>query len=97
MPSSTFLNNPERVASDAKLAWQAAFFFWMGWKDTGTNVLQGSPHATFLNAGFSATINAVNGPLECPNSQMAENRKVAFREFCQLLGVGGCETKPGCM
>jgi hypothetical protein len=97
MPSSTFLNNPERVAGDAKLAWQAAFFFWMGWKDTGTNVLQGSPHATFLNSGFSATINAVNGPLECPSSQMAENRKVAFREFCQLLGVGGCETKPGCM
>jgi hypothetical protein len=97
MPSNTFLNNPERVASDGKLAWQAAFFFWMGWKDTGTNVLQGSPHATFLNTGFSATINAVNGPLECPASPMAENRKTAFREFCQLLGVGGCETKPGCM
>jgi hypothetical protein len=84
------------VASDGPLAWKAGLFFWMGWKDTTTNLLQGSPHATFLKTGFSATIMAVNGARECPSTPMAENRKTAFREFCQLLNVGGCETKPGC-
>ena len=91
------LTNPERVASEPALTWQAALFFWMGWRDTDTLLLQGSPHATFLNTGFSATIQAVNGPLECPASEAAEKRKAAFRDFCALLGVTGCETKPGCM
>jgi len=97
---NTLLNNPDQVAQDAKLAWRASLFFWMGWKRTDgmVGILFG-PHSRFLNDGFGASIAAVNGRLECPStaSEQAHKRQMFYQSFCQKLGVAGCDVKLDCM
>jgi hypothetical protein len=78
------LTNPGLVASDAAVAFKTALWFWMSRQPTE------SPHsAIVIGKGFGATIQMVNGPLECggKNPTATGNRVNAYKHFCSLLGV----------
>ena len=90
------LRNPAMVIGDGVLAWKTALYFWMKWKDYGTNVRKVGPHYRFLREGFGSTILVVNGALECPSSPAATSRGVHYQAFCAAVGVGGCNQNLAC-
>jgi chitinase len=71
------LNNPQKVAQDPVVSFQAALWYWMA------NV-----HGV-LSQGFGATIKAINGAVECNGKNTAEmNDRVArYQDYCRQLGV----------
>ena len=75
-------NNPTLVASDPKIAFGTAIWFWMN-PQSG----QGSPHDA-VNNGLGATIRIVNG-IECNggNAPAVQNRIRLYHRFCDMLGV----------
>lgn len=78
------INNPSIVAQDPTTSFETALWFWM---------TQQSPtcHDAMVNGqGFGATINAINGGLECGSSaDQAEqqDRITRYQSFCSILGV----------
>lgn len=73
------LNNPEIVASDPLTSFKASLWYWM------TNV-----HSVITSGqGFGATINAINGDLECGGKQpdKVNSRINLYVDFCNQLGV----------
>ena len=79
------INNPGIVASDPSISFKTAVWAWM----TG-----GSPtcHSAMVNGiGFGATIQAINGGLECgsnpSNPAAQQNRIQLYQSFCGTLGV----------
>jgi predicted chitinase len=77
-------NNPEKVSSDATVAWSTALWFWMT-----TQSAKGICHDAY-KSGLGATINIINGG-ECthsvPPSLTVQNRIRNYRRFCEMLGV----------
>jgi hypothetical protein len=90
------LRNPAAVVASGPLAWKTALYFWMKWKDYGTNVRKIGPHFRFLREGFGATIRVVNGAIECPSSPAATSRVAHYQAFCAALGVTGCDRNVAC-
>ncbi|MCO5554569.1 hypothetical protein L7F22_008099 [Adiantum nelumboides] len=78
------INNPDIVAQDPKISFETALWFWM---------TQRSPtcHDAMVNGqGFGATINAINGGIECgsgANQAQQQARINLYTSFCSLLGV----------
>lgn len=78
------INNPEIVAQDATISFKTALWFWM---------TQQSPtcHDAMVNGqGFGATIQAINGGLECgsgANVAEQQDRINLYTSFCSILGV----------
>ena len=93
------LTNPERVAQEGWLAISSAFWFYMtpqSPKPSMHEVVTGFwvPNSYDLQAGisqgFGATINIINGGIECGGSQeiaQARNRIAYYKEFTNYLGV----------
>ncbi len=79
------LQQPELVSHDGKTAFMTALWFWMT-----SQPPKASCHAAVRIDGFGATINIINGGLECgaafPNPQ-ALHRIELHQQFCGLLGI----------
>ena len=75
-------NNPALVATDPKIAFGTAVWFWMN-PQSG----KGTPHDA-VNQGLGATINIING-IECNggNTPAVQNRIRLYHRFCDMLGV----------
>lgn len=75
------INNPDIVASNATLSFETAVWYWM------THTC----HDAMVNGkGFGATINAINGGLECgpeANQAQQQNRINLYKSFCSIFGV----------
>ncbi|KAK0606968.1 hypothetical protein LWI29_007070 [Acer saccharum] len=71
------LNSPETVAKDPAISFKTALWFWM------TNV-----HSV-VNQGFGATIQKVNGALECNGKQpqKVQTRIGYYTDYCKKFGV----------
>lgn len=78
------INHPEIVAQNAKISFETAVWYWM---------TQQSPtchDAMVNNLGFGATIQAINGGLECGSgANLAEQRDRInlYTSFCSALDV----------
>ncbi len=95
----TLLQFPERLSSDPVLSYGSAIWFWMTsqkpkpschdimlgkWIPTDDDILQNRM------PGFGATVNVINGGVECGTGEVAERtlyRYQYYRYFCQYLGV----------
>lgn len=81
---------PERVATDPKIAWQTAAWYWMTQPGPGRMTAH---QAMVTGAGFGETTRSINGALECDQPGDADAaRKVAqriafYREAAAVLGV----------
>jgi chitinase len=71
------INTPEKLSGDGTLGWRSGFWFW------AENV-----HAV-VPQGFGATINAINGPVECNGKRpdLVQARITRYKSVCQALGV----------
>jgi predicted chitinase len=80
------LNNPNLVATDARISWQTGIWFWM---TAGQN--SETPHEAIVNnEGFGQTIQLINGGQECNGGPAADRvalRVSYYNEFCAILGV----------
>lgn len=79
------LNNPERVATDSAVAFASALWFWMTPQPP-----KASCHAAIRTSGFGATINIINGGLECGKGQtspQAQSRIQLYQQFSSRLAV----------
>jgi predicted chitinase len=79
------LANPDLVATDPTVSWEAALWFWMTAAPAGRTA-----HSIMaLSLGFGQTINVINGSVECggkdPNS--VNDRVNFYKDFCSRLGV----------
>jgi hypothetical protein len=72
--------DPDRVSRDAWVAWATGLWFW---SSTDCH------NAIVNNRDFGATIQIINGPVECGGLRPDEvqDRIGAYVDFCQLLGV----------
>uniref|UniRef100_A0A0D6QUW0 Chitin-binding type-1 domain-containing protein n=1 Tax=Araucaria cunninghamii TaxID=56994 RepID=A0A0D6QUW0_ARACU len=75
------LNEPEKVAQDPAISFKTAVWFWMKNSDCHAAITSGR--------GFGATIQAVNGALECNggNPDTVNKRVGYYKNYCQQLGV----------
>ncbi|XP_059073920.1 chitinase 6-like [Cryptomeria japonica] len=75
------VNEPEKVAQDPTISFKTAVWFWMKNSNAHSAITSGE--------GFGATIQAVNGPIECNGGNPATvNKRVTFyKRYCQKLGV----------
>lgn len=71
------LNNPETVATDPVVSFKTALWYWM------------VAVRPVVNQGFGATINAINGPVECGGKEPEKvQRRIGFyTDYCSKLGV----------
>lgn len=71
------LNSPETVANDAVISFKAALWYWV-------TAVQPA-----IGQGFGATINAINGAIECNggNPPAVEARISYYTQYCSQLGV----------
>ncbi|KAF5452577.1 hypothetical protein F2P56_027557 [Juglans regia] len=71
------LNSPETVATDAVVSFKAALWYWK------TSVQQ------YVSQGFGATINAINGDVECNGKEpeKVQSRIDKYTQYCQQFGV----------
>ncbi|KAL4632144.1 hypothetical protein ACB092_04G030700 [Castanea dentata] len=71
------INQPDTVATDPVISFKTALWFWMN------NV-----HSV-LGQGFWATINAINGDIECrgENFDSVQHRVDYYTAYCNQLGV----------
>ncbi|KAI9107811.1 hypothetical protein K1719_021147 [Acacia pycnantha] len=93
------LNNPDLVATDPVLSFQAALWFWMtpqSPKPSCHDVITGrwTPSAADKEAGrlpgYGMVTNIINGGQECGIGQdtRVENRIGYFKTYCDILDVG---------
>ena len=71
------MNSPETVASDAVVSFKTALWFW---KENVRSV---------LSQGFGATINKINGDVECGGKEpdKVQARIDLYTEYCTQFGV----------
>jgi predicted chitinase len=83
------LNNPDKVATDATIAWKTALHFWMTSTGAGSMTAHTGITCTSSSCGFGQTIRTINGSLECDgkNPSAVQSRVNAYKRFCDLLGV----------
>jgi len=96
--ASVLINDPDRVANDATLAFQSAIWFWMkvqSPKPSCHQVMSGqwTPSAQDLSlgrvSGFGMTTNIINGGLECgfATNKKVEDRVKFFERYLGVLNV----------
>ena len=75
------LNNPETVAQDDLTSWKTALWFW--------NVNSKCHTAITSGQGFGATIQAINGAVECNggNTDEVKDRISRYTNYCSQFGV----------
>lgn len=86
---SILLNDPDRVCKDPELAWASAIWFWM----TAQHPKPSCHEAIVGQKGFGATINIINGGIECGKGTelpQTRHRIDFYRTFCEYL-----KTTPG--
>lgn len=92
------LRHPDRVAQDGTLAFKTALWFWMtpqapkpSCHDAITGIWKPSREDENCGrkVGFGATINIINGGIECGRSPMdkTKHRVKGFKFFCEKLGT----------
>ncbi|ODM90353.1 Chitinase 4 [Orchesella cincta] len=83
------LRNPNQVATDDKIAWQTAFWFWGDRVHTQPGVQQGR---------FGASTEAINGGLECsrPGNAQAQKRFQIYGNVTRAFGLNGAGDSSGC-
>jgi len=82
------VTNPGQVASDENVAWQTAFWFWKVNVRSDPRVLQGQ---------FGASINAINGGLECsPCQGNCNNRIQIYSVVLKAFGITSAPNTSGC-
>jgi hypothetical protein len=83
------LNSPDRVATDATVAWKTALWFWMTNPGAGSMTPHTGITCTDSWCGFGQTIRSLNGSLECDGKQpsVVQARVDLYKHFCDLLGV----------
>ncbi len=79
------LARPEQVSVDDELVWMTALWFWMQGDPSYSTTMQ----SIFASQGFGATIEKINGELECGGRGPSEvtQRVKYFKEWCARLGV----------
>ena len=80
------LTNPDKVKTDAAVAWQTGLWFWMTQSGAGSL----TPHAAITGGGgFGETVRSINGALECGgrNPSRVQARVTAYQRFTEILGV----------
>lgn len=83
---SVLLKDPGRIAEDPELAWASAIWFWM----TAQYPKPSCHEAIIGQKGFGATINIINGGIECGKGSelpQTRNRIGFYRHFCEYLEV----------
>lgn len=77
--------NPELVATDSTLAWSTGVWFWM----TSTGSGGQTCHEGIASSGFGATIQVINGGLECngANTSEMQDRVQRYLNLCSMFGV----------
>ena len=95
----TLLTHPDLLSRDPVLSFASAIWFWMtpqfpkpSCHDIMTGKWQPTDHDTQQGrmAGFGATVNVINGGVECGSGSdipKTKNRYDYFRYFCQYFGV----------
>ncbi|XP_059075356.1 chitinase 6-like [Cryptomeria japonica] len=75
------LNEPEKVAQDAAISFKTAVWFWMKQSNCHSAITSGQ--------GFGATIQAVNGAIECNGGRpdIVNKRISYYKNYCEKLGV----------
>ncbi len=80
------MNDPDRVARDATIAWRTGFWFWMTQAGAGSR----PAHDSIVNGfGFGETIRSINGSVECYGRDPArvQSRVNNYLNFTSKLGV----------
>jgi hypothetical protein len=93
---TSLLTNPAQLVQNSVMAWRAAMFYWMAWKDPRNALLVG-PHNRFMKEGFGGSLRAINGGIECPVGNVnAGRRRAQYQVYCGTLGVTGCDQQLAC-
>jgi len=87
---TTYLNNPEKLATDGSVSMLSAFYFYMtpkGPKPSMHEVAAGfyTPNDNDSAKGFGSTINIINGEKECRSTSSEANKKKAINRKDMLL------------
>jgi len=80
------LHQPELVSNDGAITWVAALWFWM----TPQGQHQGRCHEALRTSGFGATIDIINGEIECHKSSptpQAVDRIRLYQDYAGRFGV----------
>ena len=78
------LGNPDLVATDGVVTWQAALWFWMKYDGSA----KGTCHDAIAKGDFGQTINIINGGLECFQGNDAASQRIAYyKAFSEKLSV----------
>jgi predicted chitinase len=80
------VNNPGLVSTDPVTNWQSALWFWMINNNPGTAGIENC-HAAILTGDFAQTTRIINGGIECPGSQSAQDRAQYYKNNCSDLMV----------
>lgn len=89
------MNDPDRVARDATVAWRTGMWFWMTQNGAGNQ----TAHNGIVNSrSFGETIRTINGALECNgrNPAQVQSRIDNYRNFAGKIGVSLAGTDTGC-
>ncbi len=89
------LHNPDLVATDSRIAWGTAIWFWMSSSGAGSS----TPHSAITSGlGFGLTIRAINGDLECGGKEPSKvNARISkYRQFVSILGTSEGGGPLGC-
>ncbi|HEY1537402.1 MAG TPA: chitinase, partial [Polyangiaceae bacterium] len=78
--------DPGLVSTDPVTNWQSALWFWMVNNNPGTAGVQNC-HQAILSGDFAQTTRIINGGIECPGSQSAQQRAQYFKNDCALINV----------
>ncbi len=80
------VGNPGMVSTDPVTNWQTALWFWMINYNPGTAGVQNC-HQAILGGDFGQTTRIINGGIECPGSQAAQDRAQYYKNDCSALSV----------
>jgi predicted chitinase len=80
------VSNPGMVSTDPVTNWQSALWFWMINYNPGTAGVQNC-HQAILGGDFAQTTRIINGGIECPGSQAAQDRATYYKNNCTELMV----------
>jgi predicted chitinase len=78
--------DPGLVSTDPVTNWQSALWFWMVNNNPGTAGVQNC-HQAIMSGDFAQTTRIINGGIECPGSQSAQQRATYFKNDCALINV----------